>query len=124
MGYIRHDAIVVTGHAKGDAEFAAAKAKELGLCVSEIVHGTTNGYVSFFIAPDGSKEGWEESEKHNVARIAWIEWAKTQGRADAIADEYTPGRMRPCWFDWAHLSFGGDDSEQSHLVDFKDKPKK
>jgi len=36
--------------------------------VSDITPITSNGYRSFFVAPDGSKEGWQESFDGDKAR--------------------------------------------------------
>lgn len=125
MGYIRHDAIVVTAGSDEDAECARQKAVDLGLRVSGLVPGTTNGYVSFLIAADGSKEGWEESHRHDAARKAWVEWARTEATKGCVPDKYAKKKssMRPCWFDWAWVSFGGDEGEYAHLVDFDEKPR-
>lgn len=89
MGYMRHHAIVVTTFV-GDIEEAHAKAVELfsswggeradtGV-VSEIVGSWINGYHSFFIAPDGSKEGREESENGDKARDEFIAWIEAEQR--------------------------------------------
>jgi ABC-type sugar transport system substrate-binding protein len=96
MGYMRHDAIVVTSW---DAKYLTAgieKAAELGLPVSGVVKGTTNGYVSFLIAPDGSKEGWAESDRGDEAREKWMDWAD---------DAYKKG----VYLQWVHVSFAGDE---------------
>jgi hypothetical protein len=108
MGYIRHNAIIVTGSdctdigGKHDTLAARDKAIDLGLPCSEIVRGTTNGYTSFLIAPDGSKEGWQESKRQDELRAKWIEWARASGHG----------------FDWALISFGGDDAELAMLEDW------
>lgn len=73
MGYINHHAIVVTGDSYPDAEIAFRKAYEkakelLGDLVSDVVKGKKNGYQSFFVAPDGSKEGWDLSDEHDLKR--------------------------------------------------------
>lgn len=75
MGYMRHDAIVVTGWKKEQVEEVHNKAKQLcNPLVSEIIEGVSNSQYSFFIAPDGSKEGWEPSDFHEVARDRFISW--------------------------------------------------
>lgn len=77
MGTIHHTALVVTG---SDYEFgkeeennlltkAHKKAvklfgKEL---VSPIVGPVTNGYMSFFVSPSGSKLGWDTAQEHEKA---------------------------------------------------------
>ena len=77
MGYMRHEAIVVTSWKKSYLEVARNKALEFGLDVTELTNECMNGYVSFLIAPDGSKEGWEESDAHETKRGEWVSWAKT-----------------------------------------------
>lgn len=73
MGTIIHHAIIVTGHSYPSTEvkFKAAhqKAKELfGASVSEIVPSHNPNYVSFFVAPDGSNEGWMVSNECDAKR--------------------------------------------------------
>lgn len=72
MGYIKHNAIVVTGsmHDSHKLHKAYDKARELfgynG--VSDILQSPLNNYISFFIAPDGSKEGWDDSNEGDSKR--------------------------------------------------------
>lgn len=82
MGYIRHHSIVVTGISEYIAE-ARNKAIEIfsGL-VSGIIPSICNGYESFFIAPDGSKEGWSDSNEGDLKRDGFIEWLET---ADGVS---------------------------------------
>lgn len=72
MGYIKHNAIVVTGASYDSIRFHKAydKARELfGYeSVSDTVKSTLNGYISFLVAPDGSKEGWPESNEYDDKR--------------------------------------------------------
>lgn len=85
MGVIKHSAIVVTGYEEA-IKHAYHKALHVftdafpsltkGILVSEIVKGVKNGTHSFFIAPDGSKEGWESSNRGDVAREKFVEWLK------------------------------------------------
>jgi hypothetical protein len=114
MGYIRHQGIIVTGSdytdcgLKHDTAIARDKALELGLPCSEIVHGRANATTSFFIAPDGSKEGWALSTEQEERRKQWIEWARKSG----------------LYFDWAAVAFGGDDAELAALEDWNRKEQK
>ena len=101
MGYIRHDAIIVVGW-DASLERAHAHAAGLSLPVSEIVISPLNHYRSFLIAPDGSKEGWEESEKGDWARQAWKDWIKQQ------EDFYV---------DWVHVSLAGDEATDTRIVE-------
>lgn len=83
MGYIKHHAIVVTSWNR-DAIFKAHfKATEIFKdTVSNIVDGMINGYMSFFVGPDGSKEGWTDSDKGDENRAAFIEWVNEQAYED------------------------------------------
>lgn len=82
MGYIKHHTIIVTTYGEY-VETAHDKAIELfdGL-TSNIVKGKINGYSSFFIAPDGSKEGWDESNKFDELRKTFIDWVNEQAYED------------------------------------------
>ena len=95
MGYIRHHAIVVTCWEGDQIERAHCKAIEIGLPVSNVVGPQVNGYSSFFIAPDGSKEGWEDSEDGNEKREAFKAWL--------------PGDCSYC--EWVEVAYGHDDNE-------------
>ena len=90
MGLIQHDAIVVTGVLK-DIWPAWEKAGELELAPTQITPPVVNGYQSFLIPPDGSKEGWAESAVWEERRCAWIEWALS---------------AQDLYFDWVYIRFG------------------
>jgi hypothetical protein len=111
MGYIRHQGIIITGSdasdigGKHDTALAREKALALGLPCSDIVRGTTNGYTSFLIAPDGSKEGWQTSNEQEAKRKEWIAWARSCG----------------LFFDWVCVNFGGDDYDHAFLDDHNGK---
>ena len=71
MSYIRHHAIVVTGQG---VEIVEAHKTACGIFkfVSPLLDSYTNGYQSFFIPPDGSKEHWGESVNGNQRRELFI----------------------------------------------------
>jgi hypothetical protein len=71
MGTIHHHAIVVTGW-DDSLDKAHKAASEIFRWVSPISPEVTNGYRSFFIPPDGSKEWWNESEEGNTRRLAFM----------------------------------------------------
>lgn len=98
MGYMCHHAIVVTSWQHDLLEQARAKAVELGMSVSEITPEVTNGYRSFFVAPDGSKEGWDTSDNGDAARDALVAWLDAQ-RYD---DDSTP-------LAWVEIQFGDEE---------------
>jgi hypothetical protein len=102
MGYIRHHAIVVTASNEDDARSAHDEAERIFGCTTGVVTSlcdpVMNGYISFAVLPDGSKEGWEESDDGDAARnrlIAWLESEATRGVLD-----------------WAEVQFGDDNGEQ------------
>jgi hypothetical protein len=104
MGYIRHDAIIATSWDKKYLRPALAKAEELGLDCSEIVDSGTNGYCHFLIAPDGSKEGWPESDKGDEARLAWKNWAD---------DAWTKDNL---YVYWVHVGYAGDEYADTKII--------
>jgi hypothetical protein len=76
MGTFRHNAIVVTGWKEDQVLEAHKVAETLNLNPSEIKGPFFNNYMSFFIPPDGSKEGWEHSNECNELRDQWIKAAQ------------------------------------------------
>lgn len=77
MGYIKHHAIIVIGWDKARTEVARNAALgffESNGQVGEILEAPVNGYASFFIGPDGSKEGWESSDEGDQRRANFLEW--------------------------------------------------
>lgn len=119
MGYIKYNGIIVTGddetigevHEKVckiyddtfDEHFIEEKERidqETGReysrrgrnLVGNIVSGLMNHICSFFIAPDGSKKGWETSQVGDLARENAIEYLDTTD------------------VDYVEVLYGGDDS--------------
>lgn len=109
MGYIVNHTIVVEGYGTdkvaGDENIlflAHKKAKKIfkGICrVSPITKPIVNGSSSFFVAPDGSKEGWAHSTRADEARqefkqflkrttLSWVEvmFGGDYNRADVVDD--------------------------------------
>ena len=101
MGYIAHHAIIVTTWNKERAHLAHQQA--IGIfadAVSPMVETKLNGWWSFLIAPDGSKEGWSESEDGDARRAAFMEWARHHaGYIDAV-----------------EVRYGGDEPELAEIV--------
>src|SRR5262249_44412475 len=100
MGYMRHHAIVVASWKLGLLEAAHAKAESIFKWVSPISPQMVNRFASFFIPPDGSKEGWDESNEGDVERDRFIEWLNTQ--------RYEDGSTA---LDFVEVQFGDDDGE-------------
>ena len=108
MGYMCSHAIVVTSYDE-KIEPAHAKAVELGCNPSPIMDSPMNGYRSFFVPPDGSKEGWDESNAGNDRRDLFIEWLRSQVYNDLSS-----------WIDWAEVQYG-DDNEHTYVVRHSDE---
>lgn len=106
MGYIRHHAIIVTAWDSRQLATCIAKAEELGLVHTEITESKINGYASFMIVPDGSKEGWGDSDEGESARAQWVKWAK---------------ESKNLWADWVLLNYGGDEPANTRIIDHNEK---
>lgn len=105
MGYIKNHAMIVSSWSE-EATAAAHQAATdhfgaygLDEIISPIVPHAINGGSAFFIAPDGSKEGWTESD-----------------RGDAARDELKEKLRGMPYLEWAEIQLGGDDAEYS-IVD-------
>ena len=93
MGIIHHHAMIITGHGRHPRLADARQfAVSLGMLVSEIGESSINDYAHFAVFPDGSKEGWEESEVGDQHRSSLRQW---------MASQPEPWRLR-----WAEVSFG------------------
>lgn len=100
MGYIKHEAVIVTADHKKIEEYYE-KAKSLGCLTSEIVKGAANGTSSFFVAPDGSKEGWDTSSEHQLKRDELVAYLKSKD-----------------WgVDFVQITFGGDDRNTPCIIE-------
>ncbi len=107
MGYMRYHAIVVSASYPTDddqqhwAEVAHDEAVRLGLNPSPIMFASVNDVRSFFCPPDGSKEGWPESDNGDESRNAFVLWLKAQ--------EYEDGSSPVKWIE---VQYGDDGGEQ------------
>jgi len=84
MGYIRHHTIIVTSYDSDKLHAAHHQAERIfgEDMVSNIVDSPVNGYKSFFVAPDGSKEGWEDSDNYDKDRGEFIRLIKLKDFED------------------------------------------
>ena len=105
MGDIRHRAMVVTSWDRERLTAAHTKAAEfLGHLVSPVIESTSNGYVSFFTAPDGSNLGWVESDFAETSRVAFMTWLDTQRYDDGSSP-----------FAWVEVQYG-DEEQNTKIV--------
>lgn len=115
MGWIVHDAIIVTSWDWELIDRAHTLAKQNMPYVSDVVTSPINRYRSFFIAPDGSKEGWAESDHGDAMRAAFLKWIDAQAYddgsscIDCVAVRY--GELEPEIRPRAALSKAGADNE-------------
>jgi hypothetical protein len=113
MGHLRNECIIVSSwdaaHALTAHEAATAifNPAGMGALVSGLTHHAINGGAAFFIAPDGSKEGWADSDKGESARNEFIEFLREEKRL---------------YLDWSLVLIGGDDGEYRVLQSPNDRP--
>lgn len=110
MGAMCHHAIVVTSWDAKKLHNAHMKAIELGCSVSTVTPGVTNDYRSFLVAPDGSKEGWEESDRGDQQRAQFIDYLNTQRYDDGSS-----------MLDWIEVAFA-DDYGKPRVVNSNEGP--
>lgn len=104
MGYMRHHAILVTSE---NMKLLRQAKKIASLCfeesmISNYTGAAINGFRSFFVAPDGSKEGWDESNYFDRRRQKFCK------RIDELAYEDGSNSVS-----YAEVMFGDDEGEAS-----------
>jgi len=110
MGYVRHVALVVTGHDYSDA-IDRAHVEAVRICgerVTSLIRSPVNGYRSFMAAPDGSKLGWRESDEATEQREQLKSWMKLTRHEDGSGP-----------LAWVEVQFG-DDELDTRVVDDSD----
>lgn len=79
MGYIKNHAIIITTYDEKQAKLAHKKAMQfLGDVTTELKPTPVNNNFSFAILPDGSKEGWQESDEFDKLRSLFIEYLQSK----------------------------------------------
>jgi hypothetical protein len=115
MGYMRHHAIVVTGvhydsMGANNIKTAHAKAASIFKWVSPLSPVCMNGFQSFFIPPDGRKEGWDESDEGDRERRCFISYLESIKYEDGSSP-----------VDWIEVQFGDDDWKTMVVHDSDEK---
>ena len=109
MGYMRHHALAVTSwHSEKLAEAHAEAARLFGTLVTPIVGGAINNEASFFVAPDGSKEGWSDSDEGDRLRAEFTLWLKARAEDDGSSV-----------LAWVEVQYG-DDYHEAKVCDASD----
>lgn len=109
MGYMRHNAIIVSGSYDDWIERAHIKATDLGMHVTPIVESDLNDIQTFLVIPDGSKEGWAESDDGDKRRSEFRRWLDKQ--------RYEDGSSPLAWVEVQY----GDDEGETKVVAHSDK---
>jgi len=105
MGYIKHHSIIVVGSEK-NVRIVNRKAKELiGHLVSNVINTRMNAYYSFFVSPDGSKEGWEDSNYYELKRQELFDFVYSTDYVDII-----------------EVKFGGDEPNLHEITNVNNLP--
>jgi len=109
MRNIQHHVLIITCNDRNTLELIRQKAAELfktymeassgSKLLTEIKESLINNYFTFFIIPDGSKEGYDASDDGDIIRQKLIEHLKTVIAATEFHLSY------------AELAFGGDDGK-------------
>jgi len=106
---MRSHAIVVESWNAIMLASAHAEARKLfdGIApVTEVTPEASNGRRAFMVAPDGSKEGWEESDRGDAARSAFKDYLRSQYHDDGSTS------LR-----WAEVMFA-DDEGRAAVVEY------
>ena len=110
MGYIRHHAIIVTGNYGEYLQKAHAAAKEIFPNTSPISRFGMNKSQTFLIPPDGSKDGWEDSNVGDRRRARFIEYLEST--------QYEDGSSH---LKWVEVMYGDDEGEAAIIRHDADK---
>lgn len=100
MGYDRHNCIVVTTYDTEKGKAAYDQALELfgEQQVTPVLHAPVNQWFTFFVGPDGSKEGWADSDEGDKKREAFIACLRSLRWEDGSSP-----------LDWAEVQYGDDE---------------
>lgn len=108
MGYMRDHAIVVASWNSDDIQAARRLAEAVGLgdLATPIVARRMNGGGSFAILPDGSKEGWIDSDIGDSQREEFVRCIRKMCHGDGSSN-----------LDWVEVQFADDERETKVVRD-------
>lgn len=98
MGYSCHTPVFVMGfqdEAVAEAHAAAVEIFGQAAPVSPVLESPWNAWRSFYVAPDGSKEGGTGSTEGDRAREAFVAWLRA-------------ARRRGLWLQWLEIEMPED----------------
>lgn len=105
MGYMKHHAIIVTSWDEKYLKPAHDKAVDLFYPIADVTEMTSpamNGFTSFMVAPDGSKEGWDHSDRGDRARDEFVQWLRDQAYDDGSSA-----------YGWVEVQFDDDEGHDA-----------
>lgn len=109
MGYIQDQAIIVSGWKDMDAIHSKCVeiANKHGFdgIVSPLGKAQVNGTQAFLIAPDGSKEGWTDSDRGDAMRVEIKTFLVELGEKQHL------------WPHWVEVVVGGDSEFAPYISD-------
>lgn len=68
--------------------------------ITDPMRSPLNGWWTFAVFPDGSKEGWPDSGHGDKARSQFMEWLESQRHGDGSSP-----------YDWVEVQYGDDEGE-------------
>ncbi len=112
MGYMKHHGMAITS----DNKELLLKVRNEAIHIfgndnllTDIVSSPLGGYSSFFVAPDGSYEGYEESDLGNRHRALLLTYINTLSTDEGDGNWYSD--VRYCLF-----SYGSDSDKDDSAV--------
>lgn len=94
MSMVAYDVIIVTSYDRNRIALAHSHAPEPK---SEPIESTINGDWTFIVGPDGSKEGWPESDQGDRDRETFKTWLRDQ----SFEDDSSP-------YNWVEVRYGSE----------------
>lgn len=109
VGSALHHALIVTAsdeatiraahdHARTLLDLRVVSVNSAADMLTPVLHTYLNGYCSFALLPDGSQEGYEDSDEGDRVRDELVMWLEAQ------RDEESSSR-----FDWVEVAYGSED---------------
>lgn len=95
MGWIRHHGIIVTSWGDDVDKLRAAADACFGTGRCVVSDAQMNGYATLLVPPDGSKEGWDESDEGDTARDRFVGWLQSQADEDGSSP-----------YSWVEVEYG------------------
>lgn len=117
MGYHMHHVLIVTTWCDKSYLAVVEFAKKNDIPIVEQPSAAINGYRSLVVFPDGSKEGWPDSDAGDNRRALLGSFLRRKTNRTYVG----------FYVDWVEVAFGGDFGnadiiDGSHIDTEEDKP--